>query len=718
MKKLSFILMALLLLLLQQASTVTAQNLDPGFPAATGFERVGTEDPAGFRFDKGGRQLNLPELKFGTNAYEGTGHIEIVGKNQQGANGVFVTSSKYLLEKDNAYEVSIFARIDGGFGTLSMYAVNQAADPSFNDVTSTAPLGTAVVGAGPYKKYTFRFKSPFNSNTPAYLAIQMNHNSGKVTMYLDNLEIKQLCMPNSIEDTYWVGVNTDWFDPINWTACVPNEEINAIILPAGSPIPGTSLKVGTFSPQINNDQVGLVQDLTLEMESVMTLTDDATLDLAGDFKGGGNGEFAPSSTIIFSGSDGQRIPGANFGKLEIKGGGTKVLEGDATIRGGLILTEGKLQIDDFNLTIEEGAEMGNGSATAYIITNGEGLLWATKVGKAALEGRPEVFYPVGTALTYTPATINNTEGNQLATFGVRVKDGVENNGGDTVEEYVVKKTWYVEVDPADKQADVNVTLTLQWNKDDEGDVLGKEFLRSESFVAHFENLAWNRDVTQMGMAVGGLGDGPYSQTRSGITSFSPFGVGSGENSPLPVTLSFFEAEKTGSDALLTWETASEQHNKGFGIEVSTNGEGFRNLGFVNSKVINSQSQQRYSFRDSESGKHGTRYYRLRQTDLDGTVSYSATKAVGFTELLGTSVSAFPNPFGQTLEVVIVAEEQQQARLVFTDVLGRLVHTQEVLLQKGANRQEILLDGRYRPGIYQLTTYVGDRTHRTRLVKHQ
>jgi hypothetical protein len=69
-------------------------------------------------------------------------------------------------------------------------------------------------------------------------------------------------------------------------------------------------------------------------------------------------------------------------------------------------------------------------------------------------------------------------------------------------------------------------------------------------------------------------------------------------------------------------------------------------------------------------------------------------------------------------VVIVAEEQQQARLVFTDVLGRLVHTQEVLLQKGANRQEILLDGRYRPGIYQLTTYVGDRTHRTRLVKHQ
>jgi hypothetical protein len=186
--------------------------------------------------------------------------------------------------------------------------------------------------------------------------------------------------------------------------------------------------------------------------------------------------------------------------------------------------------------------------------------------------------------------------------------------------------------------------------------------------------------------------------------------------PLPVTLKSFTAEKDGSDAVLTWATASEQNNQGFGVEVSTDGEHYRSLGFVASKGANAQKEQRYSFRDSESGKFGTRYYRLRQTDLDGTVTYSAAKAVTFDKVVGTAVSAHPNPFNHAIQVVIESDVRQRARMIITDVLGREVYDQEVSVEVGANRKEITLSERDSTGIYLLTTYVGDRRFQTKLVK--
>ncbi len=98
----------------------------------------------------------------------------------------------------------------------------------------------------------------------------------------------------------------------------------------------------------------------------------------------------------------------------------------------------------------------------------------------------------------------------------------------------------------------------------------------------------------------------------------------------PVELVGFAAALHLQGVLLEWETASEQNNAGFFVERSEDGQAFRQIGFVPGSG-NSQTRQQYNFYDSEPGN--TRYYRLRQSDWNGSayfspiVSYSPNTAI-------------------------------------------------------------------------------------------
>jgi len=85
----------------------------------------------------------------------------------------------------------------------------------------------------------------------------------------------------------------------------------------------------------------------------------------------------------------------------------------------------------------------------------------------------------------------------------------------------VNRTWIV---TENTKGGSNVTLTLQWNAADE--LPG--FDRTSCFLSHYLYPDWHS-----GPAGAANGTGPYTVSLSGITSFSPFGIGSG-NSALPV----------------------------------------------------------------------------------------------------------------------------------------------------------------------------------------
>lgn len=605
------------------------------------------------------------------------------------------------------------AWVRNGYGACSdestePFTVDIVEQPAVPALSSNSPvcLGSALNLTAPdgYSSYLWTGPNGFTSTeqNPGILKAS-SADGGDYTLVVTNSGC-----PNTVSATLsvaitagtgttttWQGNSADWFDSSNWTECVPNEDKDAVIpmFAAGS---------GKLSPVIGQGRYAAVKNL--DNQNALTLQDGATLELTGAVTGSGRYETNANSATVFSGNTTQQIGGYKYNKLILKGSGAKVLGGEVTVEQALDLTEGMLQLGGHDLIVSDKATIIGYSSANYIITDGTGKLQINNIGYSK-----SGFFPVGTPTGYTPATIENTGISDH--FRVRVEEGVYADGssGTLFSNNVVKKTW----DIAEGTSGLsNVTLMLQWNKKDEA----SEFERISSFMGHYAGGEWVllTDIPQSANA--GAEAGSYTFSQGGITSFSSFAIGS--ESPLPVALLLFEATKQGQDAVLSWETATETNNQGFGIEVSTDGVNYRSIGFVASKGGDSQARQAYSFRDTEDGKARTRYYRLRQTDLGGAVDYFGPRAVTFDPVAVTKVRAWPNPFGQAVELVIEAEAQQTARVVVTDLVGREVYSQEIAVAAGANTRRIELGEGYSAGVYHLTTWIGGKSFNLKLIKQR
>ena len=159
---------------------------------------------------------------------------------------------------------------------------------------------------------------------------------------------------------------------------------------------------------------------------------------------------------------------------------------------------------------------------------------------------------------------------------------------------------------------------------------------------------------------------------------------------LPVKLVNFRGQRTGAKNMLYWSTASEQNNRGFEIQRSADGENFSALSFVQSKANNgnSSSELSYQFAD-EKPFNGSNYYRLKQTDFDGKVSFSNVvliKGVRSTSIVMSAV--YPNPVKDNLKVILAAPAIGTINLVVTDVAGKVVMQQSNSIASGDNNLSI------------------------------
>ena len=109
--------------------------------------------------------------------------------------------------------------------------------------------------------------------------------------------------------------------------------------------------------------------------------------------------------------------------------------------------------------------------------------------------------------------------------------------------------------------------------------------------------------------------------------------------PLPVELSSFTGKKVDQQALLSWTTASEENNDYFTLERSSDGRNFSPLAEIEGQGT-SFSAHTYEYLD-QYPLSGTNFYRLKQTDLDGSFSYSAIVALDFRR--GQTIQVYPNP---------------------------------------------------------------------------
>ncbi|MEO0734507.1 MAG: T9SS type A sorting domain-containing protein, partial [Bacteroidota bacterium] len=114
----------------------------------------------------------------------------------------------------------------------------------------------------------------------------------------------------------------------------------------------------------------------------------------------------------------------------------------------------------------------------------------------------------------------------------------------------------------------------------------------------------------------------------------------------------FLAEGRKDDILLRWRTEDETDNAGFYVERSLSGNGnWTELGFVLAGAD-------YSFSDQTAQPHIDYYYRLRQTDRDGRVSYSEVRTARIGEAASSAILLYPNPTGGRLQYRLLGGDQQ------------------------------------------------------------
>lgn len=155
-----------------------------------------------------------------------------------------------------------------------------------------------------------------------------------------------------------------------------------------------------------------------------------------------------------------------------------------------------------------------------------------------------------------------------------------------------------------------------------------------------------------------------------------FAVTTITNSPLPISLVSFDASVDKGIVYLDWETSSEFENDYFLVERSQDGKTFEPLTKIDGAGTSTQSLT-YQARDTNP-YHGTSYYRLSQTDYDGSINYYRVLIVKI-ETFAEITRLYPNPVEKEalLHVDFFAEEDGPVKISIVNPAG--ISTESALL---------------------------------------
>ncbi len=139
-------------------------------------------------------------------------------------------------------------------------------------------------------------------------------------------------------------------------------------------------------------------------------------------------------------------------------------------------------------------------------------------------------------------------------------------------------------------------------------------------------------------------------------------------SPMPVELKSFTAQLKGDLTELRWQTATEDDNREFVVERSSDNRLYEGIGLVNG-AGNSRQTLNYYFTD-QNPLSGTSFYRLKQIDINGTFTYSNIVSIT-KQLAKTDVQVFPTVTDHTIQMLLPIGMKYK-KAVVVDVMGKQV----------------------------------------------
>lgn len=155
--------------------------------------------------------------------------------------------------------------------------------------------------------------------------------------------------------------------------------------------------------------------------------------------------------------------------------------------------------------------------------------------------------------------------------------------------------------------------------------------------------------------------------------------------PLPVVLGDYSVALTGREVTVRWTTTAEWNNSHFSIERSQNGVQFTAIGRV--AATNSATGSAYNYIDKDP-LTGSSFYRLSQTDLDGTTKYFDIKAITMTVAEGLALFPNPAPAGQSVTLALNYAAAEKLSVHIVNAQGMRVQTASYQKGQGYWRQSL------------------------------
>lgn len=315
--------------------------------------------------------------------------------------------------------------------------------------------------------------------------------------------------------------------------------------------------------------------------------------------------------------------------------GDASLAGDASVNELLIFNNGNLAVGGSNFVVETNVTVsGTPGITSMVVTDTDGSASGDGFLCKRYDGAGSFTFPVGDTsgtTEYSPATINfsagsfNSGNNSICT---RVTDAIHPNWPGVTYPSYITRYWTV-----NNTNITGFTANAGFTYVDDDVVIGGS--QTEASLAH---KIWDGSAWTTGNAV----NTSANTFATDVTTFSDHTAFS--QNPLAVTLSSFDAVQQGNAVQVTWETATEQSNRGFNLYRSTTPDAPAQP--LNSTLIPSQAQGSmngfvYTWTDSDGLVDGqTVYYWVEDVDMNGaatlhgpvSVTYVAPTAVTLSQL--------------------------------------------------------------------------------------
>lgn len=201
--------------------------------------------------------------------------------------------------------------------------------------------------------------------------------------------------------------------------------------------------------------------------------------------------------------------------------------------------------------------------------------------------------------------------------------------------------------------------------------------------------------------------------NGGTTTSGPLVFGGGTT--LPIELLSFTAHLNNNKVDIAWSTASETNNDFFTIERSRDGLNFEEVMNVDG-AGNSTTIIDY-FEIDQPPLTGISYYRLKQTDFDGEMTYSHIVPVEYNPTGDPSISLFPNPANADSQAYLELNhfEGQEILVVLRDIQGKEIYSKVVITMSNNELVALNQDGLLSKGTYLITASSANKLYSKRLI---